>query len=130
MGMAYLSAGIFSTQRWLHGDVPESHSPWCSPPSAEAVPKKILDLMGVSGLTRENVASHLQASTMHHYAAMHCTVQYVKFLSGSCSAVCMHTPGGPECLAALSVSPFLECRTVAVQQSESWLMILGAVSAI
>jgi two-component response regulator (ARR-B family) len=27
---------------------------------AEAVPKRILDLMGVSGLTRENVASHLQ----------------------------------------------------------------------
>lgn len=28
---------------------------------AEAVPKKILDLMDVEGLTRENVASHLQA---------------------------------------------------------------------
>lgn len=27
---------------------------------AEAVPKKILDLMNVEGLTRENVASHLQ----------------------------------------------------------------------
>jgi SHAQKYF class myb-like DNA-binding protein len=27
---------------------------------AEAVPKKILDLMNVDGLTRENVASHLQ----------------------------------------------------------------------
>lgn len=26
----------------------------------EAVPKKILDLMNVDGLTRENVASHLQ----------------------------------------------------------------------
>ena len=29
--------------------------------NAEAVPKKILDLMDVEGLTRENVASHLQA---------------------------------------------------------------------
>lgn len=28
--------------------------------NAEAVPKKILDLMNVEGLTRENVASHLQ----------------------------------------------------------------------
>lgn len=28
---------------------------------AEAVPKRILDLMNVEGLTRENVASHLQA---------------------------------------------------------------------
>jgi hypothetical protein len=27
---------------------------------AEAVPKKILELMNVPGLTRENVASHLQ----------------------------------------------------------------------
>ena len=27
---------------------------------AEAVPKRILDLMNVEGLTRENVASHLQ----------------------------------------------------------------------
>lgn len=27
---------------------------------AEAVPKRILDLMSVEGLTRENVASHLQ----------------------------------------------------------------------
>ena len=27
---------------------------------AEAVPKRILELMGVHGLTRENVASHLQ----------------------------------------------------------------------
>lgn len=26
----------------------------------EAVPKRILDLMNVEGLTRENVASHLQ----------------------------------------------------------------------
>lgn len=30
-------------------------------PNAEAVPKRILDLMNVDGLTRENVASHLQA---------------------------------------------------------------------
>ena len=29
---------------------------------AEAVPKRILDLMNVEGLTRENVASHLQVS--------------------------------------------------------------------
>lgn len=28
--------------------------------NAEAVPKRILELMGVQGLTRENVASHLQ----------------------------------------------------------------------
>jgi hypothetical protein len=27
---------------------------------AEAMPKKILALMGVSGLTRDNIASHLQ----------------------------------------------------------------------
>jgi hypothetical protein len=31
--------------------------PICDP---EAVPKRILELMGVQGLTRENVASHLQ----------------------------------------------------------------------
>ena len=30
--------------------------------AAEAVPKRILDLMNVEGLTRENVASHLQVS--------------------------------------------------------------------
>ena len=29
---------------------------------AEAVPKRILDLMNVEGLTRENVASHLQVA--------------------------------------------------------------------
>lgn len=29
---------------------------------SEAVPKKILELMNVPGLTRENVASHLQVS--------------------------------------------------------------------
>ena len=29
---------------------------------AEAVPKRILDLMNVEGLTRENVASHLQVT--------------------------------------------------------------------
>jgi len=29
---------------------------------AEAVPRKILDIMNVQGLTRENVASHLQVS--------------------------------------------------------------------
>ena len=29
----------------------------------EAVPKRILDLMNVEGLTRENVASHLQVPT-------------------------------------------------------------------
>jgi len=28
--------------------------------SAEAVPKRILDIMNVDNLTRENVASHLQ----------------------------------------------------------------------
>ena len=32
------------------------------PAAAEAVPKRILDLMNVEGLTRENVASHLQVS--------------------------------------------------------------------
>jgi hypothetical protein len=31
---------------------------------AEAVPKRILDLMNVEGLTRENVASHLQVATV------------------------------------------------------------------
>lgn len=30
---------------------------------AEAVPKRILDLMNVDGLTRENVASHLQVGS-------------------------------------------------------------------
>lgn len=30
--------------------------------NAEAVPKKILELMNVPGLTRENVASHLQVN--------------------------------------------------------------------
>lgn len=37
---------------------------------AEAVPKKILEYMGVPGLTRENVASHLQVRTHLHYAFM------------------------------------------------------------
>lgn len=32
--------------------------------NAEAVPKRILDLMNVDGLTRENVASHLQVLTI------------------------------------------------------------------
>jgi len=32
----------------------------CHAPVAEAVPKRILELMSVHGLTRENVASHLQ----------------------------------------------------------------------
>jgi SHAQKYF class myb-like DNA-binding protein len=31
---------------------------------AEAVPKRILDLMNVEGLTRENVASHLQVRSL------------------------------------------------------------------
>ena len=35
---------------------------------AEAVPKKILDLMNVEKLTRENVASHLQAFFLILYA--------------------------------------------------------------
>jgi len=38
---------------------------------AEAGPKKILDLMNVPWLTRENVASHLQVKTLpchHHYS--------------------------------------------------------------
>lgn len=34
---------------------------------AEAVPKKILDLMNVEGLTRENVASHLQVQVLHSF---------------------------------------------------------------
>lgn len=34
-----------------------------------AVPKKILELMNVEGLTRENVASHLQVSPYVHYIA-------------------------------------------------------------
>lgn len=33
---------------------------------AEAVPKRILDLMNVEGLTRENVASHLQVLHQQH----------------------------------------------------------------
>ena len=33
---------------------------------AEAVPKRILDLMNVEGLTRENVASHLQVLHQRH----------------------------------------------------------------
>jgi hypothetical protein len=33
---------------------------------AEAVPKRILELMSVHGLTRENVASHLQVYIMSH----------------------------------------------------------------
>lgn len=33
-----------------------------SAPISEAVPKRILELMNVPGLTRENVASHLQVS--------------------------------------------------------------------
>lgn len=32
----------------------------CGVGCAEAMPKKILSLMGVSGLTRDNIASHLQ----------------------------------------------------------------------
>lgn len=33
--------------------------------NTEAVPKKILELMNVPGLTRENVASHLQVGYFH-----------------------------------------------------------------
>lgn len=33
--------------------------------NTEAVPKKILELMNVPGLTRENVASHLQVGYLH-----------------------------------------------------------------
>lgn len=42
---------------WL---IPVPHLVSCL---AEAVPKRILDLMNVEGLTRENVASHLQVSS-------------------------------------------------------------------
>ena len=38
---------------------------------AEAVPKRILDLMNVEGLTRENVASHLQVVTVVVQADVH-----------------------------------------------------------
>jgi hypothetical protein len=38
--------------------------------NAEAVPKKILDLMDVEGLTRENVASHLQAQIFPFFFLM------------------------------------------------------------
>ena len=34
------------------------------PDPAEAVPKRILDQMDVEGLTRENVASHLQVGPL------------------------------------------------------------------
>lgn len=37
---------------------------------AEAVPKKILDLMNVEGLTRENVASHLQVKILVYVVVM------------------------------------------------------------
>ncbi len=40
------------------------------PAAAEAVPKRILDLMNVEGLTRENVASHLQASLSTSYTGV------------------------------------------------------------
>lgn len=42
-------------------NVPVLNGYFCPISDAEAVPKRILDLMNVDGLTRENVASHLQA---------------------------------------------------------------------
>jgi hypothetical protein len=41
-------------------DVVSCSCPWLFGGCAEAVPKKILEIMKVEGLTRENVASHLQ----------------------------------------------------------------------
>ena len=40
-------------------------------PPPEAVPKRILEVMGVPGLTRENVASHLQVSSAHARTLQH-----------------------------------------------------------
>lgn len=56
---------------------------------AEAVPKRILDAMNVEGLTRENVASHLQVwpdERMNFWLACPCAA------ADSCSTACaLHT---------------------------------------
>lgn len=52
------------------------------PAAAEAVPKRILDLMNVEGLTRENVASHLQVSCSI------CLLAMWKFSTLLCVYVC------------------------------------------
>lgn len=38
--------------------------------SSESVPKKILEFMNVPGLTRENVASHLQVLSSYHHLCL------------------------------------------------------------
>lgn len=50
----------------------------------EAVPKRILDLMNVDGLTRENVASHLQVLTFIFKKGINLTIRWRKtcFLGG------------------------------------------------
>jgi len=56
---------------------------------AEAVPKRILELMNVEKLTRENVASHLQARhlpTLFNLASTRITVfSYVLWFISTCN---------------------------------------------
>ena len=51
--------------------------------NAEAVPKKILDLMNVENITRENVASHLQVQFL--------SIRFTNFTSMSLTFIC-HMP--------------------------------------
>jgi len=57
--------------RVQHDTAPGERVPDTCLAAAEAVPKRILDLMNVEGLTRENVASHLQVTAVSHPTISH-----------------------------------------------------------
>lgn len=46
---------------------------------SEAVPKRILELMNVPGLTRENVASHLQVCIFPYFSIFHNSLWFFPF---------------------------------------------------
>lgn len=61
----YRNIVMYGTSQYITFTFPIPVAVFCTYPFAlmyttEAVPKKILELMNVPGLTRENVASHLQ----------------------------------------------------------------------